>query len=125
MNRRQFLWLLPLALVGCGASTIRQQQVVDGVSFDLELPRQPELLQAYLLRVTLRDAQNQPIDGADVSFDLTMTTMPMGANQPLAEPRGNGVYETYALFTMDGLWQITVHARVAGRALAALFSLEF
>jgi hypothetical protein len=123
------LLLIALALAACGGGGPRpgyttQQQTVDGLTIGLERPQQPEVLKEYELFVTLADAEGRPIDGATVFLDMTMTTMPMAPLQPLADQLGNGQYRIKSLFTMDGAWKVTVHARVAGKEHTAVFDQE-
>lgn len=121
----QFAFCISLVLVACGGSArpgyTSQQQTVDGLTITLERPRQVEILKEYEFFVTLADAQGRPVDGATVYADLVMPAMPMGANQPLADPLGDGEYRVKGVFTMEGNWGITVHATVAGNDRAATF----
>jgi hypothetical protein len=50
-----------------------------------------------------------------------MPAMKMNSNQPLGEPLGNGQYRLRGVFTMDGAWQLVVHASVAGKEYTARF----
>jgi nitrogen fixation protein FixH len=107
-----------------GADYVTQQRAVDGLTIALEQPRQPRILEQYDLIVTLTDAVGQPVDGATVYLDLTMPAMPMGVNQPVADPLGGGRYGAKALFTMEGDWNVAVHASVAGREYVAIFDTQ-
>jgi nitrogen fixation protein FixH len=107
------LWGVLFWLVSCSTATpppdiTRQQQVVDGVTITLERATDPQLNQAQRFTITLIDAQNTPIDGADVYLDLTMPADPMGTNQPIATAQGAGVYTAQSAFIMAGDWTITV-----------------
>lgn len=113
------------ALTACGGDArpdyaIEQQQA-DGVTITLEHPRQLQTLQDYELFVVLADAGGKPIDGATVFIDMAMPSMSMGANQPLADPLGNGRYRIKGVFTMAGAWRLTVHAKIAGTEHTAIF----
>ena len=119
--------LLLLTLAACGGSggprpgyTV-QQQTVEGLTITLERPQQVEILKDYEFFVTLADAAGQPVDGATLYLDLEMPGMPMGSNQPLADPLGGGQYRIKGVFTMEGDWRVTVHATVAGKEYAATF----
>jgi hypothetical protein len=113
-----------LLLVACGGGQpgyTTQQQTVDGLMIKLERPEQAELLKDYELFVTLNDSAGKPVDGATVFLDMSMPTMPMGSNQPIADGLGNGRYRIKSAFTMEGDWKVDVHANVAGKEYAATF----
>jgi hypothetical protein len=115
-----------LLLAGCGAGGARagytsQDQTIDGITIALERPRQIAVLQDYEFFVTLTNADGERVDGATVYLEQDMPAMPMGSNQPLGEPLGNGQYRLKGVFTMDGAWKLVVHASVAGKEYAATF----
>lgn len=121
--------LMCLALAACGqsatpaaSSTVRQQQIVDGLTITLEMAAQPELNQPQLFIITLSDAQARPVDDADVYLDLEMSEHPMGSNKPIATPRGAGTYDLQAVFTMNGPWTITVVAERDETVYQAVFT---
>jgi hypothetical protein len=116
--------LLVPALAACGGGRpgyITQQQPADGITITLERPQQAQVLKDYDLFVSLIDAQGKPVDGAIVFIDIVMPAMSMGTNQPLADPLGNGQYRIKGVFTMEGDWRLTVHAKIAGQDHAATF----
>lgn len=118
--------VLVLALAACGDSSLppgytSQQQTVDGISFTLERPQQADLLKDYELFVVLKDAAGKPIDGATVFLDMAMPSMPMPPQQPIADSLGNGRYRARNAFTMQGDWQVLVHATIAGKEYTATF----
>lgn len=117
------VWLPGLAACDGGARPgyTTRQQTVEGLTITLEQPQEVEILKDYEIFVTLTDAAGHPVDGASVFLDLTMPAMPMGANQPLAEPLGQGRYRVKGVFTMEGDWQVSVHANVAGKEYVARF----
>jgi hypothetical protein len=64
------------------------------------------------LEAVVTDAKGQPINDAQVSFDLDMTTMSHGKNIVAAAPQGNGRYVGQVRFMMPGPWRaITVVER--------------
>lgn len=118
------LWLLlaALALAACGGpATTTQRQTVEGLTVALERPQQAALLQSYDLTVALTDAAGAPVEGAQVFLDMAMPSMPMGQNQPLAEPLGGGRYRAQAVFNMIGDWTVRVNATVGGKRYVANF----
>jgi len=117
-----FAFVLLLAACGGGrAGYAADQQTVNGVTIKLEHPQQVALLQNYELFVTLTGADGKPIDGATVFMEQDMPAMPMNSNQPLGEPIGNGQYRISGVFSMDGAWRLTIHARVAAQEYVATF----
>jgi hypothetical protein len=60
------------------------------------------------LEAVVTDANSQPINDAQVSFDLDMTTMSHGKNIVPAEPAGQGLYSGQAFFMMPGPWRSIV-----------------
>ncbi len=117
------LGLLFLSLTACvqGPATATQRQTVDGLTFALEQPQDALLLKSYDLVLTLTDADGRPVEGAQVFLDMTMPAMPMGQNQPIAEPLGGGRYRVQAIYNMEGDWRITANATVDGKRYSAGF----
>jgi hypothetical protein len=119
------LALAMLILIACGggarAGYASQQQTVDGLTITLERPQQIAVLQDYEFFVTLSDSVGKRVDGATVFLEQDMPAMKMNSNQPLGEPLGNGQYRLRGVFTMDGAWQLVVHASVAGKEYTARF----
>jgi hypothetical protein len=69
-------------------------------------PNPPVPMNQAVLELMLRDSDDRPHSGAQVSLDLTMPGMAMPLNRPEVKEKGNGVYEARALFTMAGKWRI-------------------
>lgn len=121
--------LLGLALSSCGGSSVpsaaavvQQRQVVGELTIGFEHPDEVRVNQQQQLLATITDAQGRPVDDANVYFDLVMPAHPMGMNQPLAIPSGNGMYESGGVYTMDGDWLITVVATIEGQTSKATFT---
>lgn len=110
-----------LALQTFFPSTTELQQTIDDVSITLAIPNNPGIYESHQFRVTLTDTTGQPMNDANVYLDLDMPAMPMGINQPIADARSNGVYETSTVYTMGGLWSITVIATVEDQEYRAVF----
>ena len=125
-SKLSILALLFVVLAACGGGNLQpgyttQQQAVEGFSFTLERPEEAELLKDYELFVVISDAAGAPVDGATVFLDMSMPTMHMPPQQPLADALGNGRYRIQSLFTMEGDWQVLVHAKIAGKEYIATF----
>jgi nitrogen fixation protein FixH len=126
MNLRGRLRLLPLLLLlfaACSSApayTI-DRQTVDGLTIALERPTRPSAETSYDFFVTLTDAEGRPVDDASIFLELDMPGMPMGTNQPLATPLGDGRYRLAAAYSMDGAWFVRVNVTVEGREYIATF----
>ena len=122
----QSMWLVicVLLVTACAnqPAAVTQSAQVDGITISIEHPPSAVLLQSYDLIVVLKDANQQPIDGADVAVDLVMPTMSMGANKPVAEAVGKGRYRITTAYTMEGDWIITVFAEVGTKRVQATFN---
>ena len=116
------VFLLGLAACAAGGTPgyTTQQQTVDGITITLERPQQAELLKDYELFVTLKDG-GTTIDGATVFVEMSMPTMPMPPQQPIADSLGGGRYRLKNAFTMEGDWKVDVHATIAGKEYIATF----
>jgi hypothetical protein len=68
------------------------------------------------LEALVTDAQGRPVDDAQVSFDLDMTTMSHGKNIVVATPQGNGRYVGQVRFMMPGPWRVILVVARPGRA---------
>ncbi len=120
--RLLLLLLMSLTLVACGEPpVIRQKQVVDGLSIFIEHPERVQINREVDLVVTLVDSDDRTINGAIVALDLTMPEMPMGQNQPLADPLGGGRYRARATFGMEGAWVARVKVALGEREYLATF----
>ena len=66
-------------------------------------------------RLTLRDANGQPLTGASVLCDMTMPAMTMPENRPQVTEREGGTYAGELIFTCaQGAWRITCQADKSG-----------
>ena len=123
---RQMLWVIVgiLLMAACAnqPALVTQSAQVDGITISIEHPPSAVLLQSYDLIIALKDANQQPIDGADVALDLVMPAMSMGANKPVAAPIGQGRYRITTAYTMEGDWIITVFVEVGSKRVQATFN---
>lgn len=56
---------------------------------------------------SVNDAQGNPVDNAQVAFDLNMTTMNMGKQTGTATSEGNGKYAVMGNLSMRGPWRVS------------------
>lgn len=64
--------------------------------------------------VTVRDAQGQPVDGAQVSINAVHPTMGHGGPSGTLTAQGGGNYAARGNFTMMGTWKVTVTVTKTG-----------
>lgn len=99
--------LLALALGSCqGNSSQSYTQNKDGIVALFQLaPSSPVMMEPVSLSLSLTGSGGEPIEEAQVSYDLTMPGMTMPPNKPQARDEGRGVYMADATFTMAGEWR--------------------
>jgi nitrogen fixation protein FixH len=122
--RAAFFIAIIACLAACAppsAGPTPEEKIVDGMTISLEANTAPQLNMNEVFIVTLRDAAGQLIDSADVYLDLDMPAMPMGANQPIAEPLQNGQYRAETAYTMTGDWTVDVIVIHNGKEYRARF----
>ena len=120
------LLLSLLFLAGCGAKPVGSLSQTQGdlsatLSFD---PDPPAMMTSELLTLALTDAAGQPVDGAEVTFDLTMPAMQMPPNQPAATSAGDGLYQAEATLTMSGGWQADAAVLLDGETVHFTFNFD-
>jgi hypothetical protein len=121
------LVLISMASSACGATATpyADTQISGSLSATLlVLPFPPVPMESTTLDLTLRDADQQPVSGASVSFDLTMPAMEMPVNRPQASEAEPGVYRANAVFTMAGEWRIQAEVSYKGRDEEFVFPLH-
>ncbi|MGD9099700.1 MAG: FixH family protein [Anaerolineae bacterium] len=110
MLRKQALtWLLlvlALALAACGGSDDDEGDL----SVELALTPDPPLVGPATVIVTLHDADGQPVSGAEMELEGTMTHAGMVPVFGEADEKEPGHYEAELEFTMGGDWVIIVRA---------------
>jgi nitrogen fixation protein FixH len=129
MKRTLELSLILVILIflsGCGQQAAESLSQTSGnysatLRFD---PDPPALMTSEGMTLTLLDSDGQPVNGAEVGFDLTMPAMKMPPNQPSATARGNGIYQTEATFTMAGQWQVDAAVFLNGETIHFIFSFD-
>jgi nitrogen fixation protein FixH len=120
------LLAISMTLSTCGEITSPNfTQTAGSLSATLNVvPDPPVPMEETTLELTVRNADGQPVVGADVRFDLTMPAMEMPPNRPEATEEENGVYRAQALFTMAGEWQILAEISSPGQSERFTFLLN-
>lgn len=111
MKRPLSIVLLIIAvasLAGCGQTATKEfSQTSDGLTATLQTgPNPPVAMEPVTFMLTINDATGQAVEGAQVTYDLTMPEMTMPPNQLQAAEEGSGLYRTEGTFTMPGDWQV-------------------
>jgi hypothetical protein len=85
---------------------------------DLAIAPQPPQIGPAIITATLRDANGQPIEGAEVELEGNMNHAGMVPVSAKASEVAAGRYEADLEFTMGGDWFILVRARLPdGRSM--------
>lgn len=108
---------LSAVLLACSLCVACDRQAGTGdrvsLSWDLE-PVPPVAGAAGLARLTLRDAQQQPVTGARLQLEGHMSHPGMAPVVSAVTERGNGTYEAPIAFTMAGDWILVVTGDLPG-----------
>jgi hypothetical protein len=106
--RLLLLALFILPLIGCRQTAPGEfSRTYAGLTADLTIdPNPPIAMEPALFLLVLSDKEGDPVEGVQISYDLTMPAMTMPPNQPQASDDGDGVYRTEAIFTMSGSWEV-------------------
>lgn len=104
-------------------STPAEQARTSGTEIELSTDPSPARKGANTVRVTLTDANKQPVAGAQVTATFFMAAMPaMGMaamrNVVTLTDKGSGVYEGPLQLQSGGTWQVTVVAQRGGQTIA-------
>ena len=62
--------------------------------------------------VDVKDKDGKPVDNANVSFDINMTTMNMGTQQGAATSQSNGKYSASGNMSMRGPWRVRTKTKM-------------
>ncbi len=88
-------------------------------------PNPAKYKQPTTFHLSLADlATGKPVDGANVTTDLIMPTMDMGANHVAMTDMGNGNYQGTGVFNMGGDWNVVVSAFKAGQTGKTTFHIS-
>ncbi len=101
--------LIALALSACQSSDDDDT----GISVKLDVTPDPPLVGEATIVITLSDNDGQPVSGADMELEGTMTHAGMKPVFGAAAETEPGRYEAQLEFTMGGDWVIIVRADLA------------
>lgn len=138
MDRNKILYLLMIIALVVGISLIviglmpsggsptsagRMTAKAGNLNVQLAMNPAPAAFSATTFDITITDEKGAPVSDAIVSLDLTMPSMWMPANRPVAQSLGGGKYRATGRFTMRGGWQIAVTIERGGQRQTATFQL--
>jgi len=107
--------VIGFGITGCGRTAPAASV---HVSWRLE-PSPPIVGTPIVAHLTLRDADNQPVNGARLRLEGVMSHPGMAPVVAAVAERGNGDYEAPLQFTMAGDWILIVTGELAdGRPIA-------
>jgi hypothetical protein len=111
------LIFLAMFAASCGQkNTSDFSQTENGIQANLNIsPSSPVAMEMTKMMLTLIDGKGQPIEGADVQYNLVMPGMMMAPNQPQASEESGGRYRADAMFTMAGDWRVEVSVQTDNR----------
>ncbi len=89
-----------------------------------EVPKTAKPAESVPLIITVTDAKNAPVEGADVKTVLSMVDMDHGEFEYTAKAVKPGVYQAEAKFIMAGAWQIEVRVNKDGETASKKFRHE-
>lgn len=102
---------LIVGLAGCAAKapSLQASKTSGGLTLSMLLsPDPPAPMKETQVRFKISDSTGHPVETADISVGLAMPGMTMPDNRPAVAATGGGNYETKAIFTMAGKWEIEV-----------------
>lgn len=111
-----FLGLLLFSMptfAGCGAASQPAETNPAGPTIELNTTPDPPVAGEVMLTVTLKDATQQAVDGADVTLLASHDAMATMLVQQEAVSTGSGQYRANFDFSRDsqGDWRVTVEVR--------------
>ena len=96
---------------------------VGNLTVTLAMNPSPAAFSSTTFDITITDEKGAAVSDAQVSLDLSMPSMYMPANRPVAQSLGGGKYRATGRFTMRGGWQIAVIITRSGQSQTAIFQL--
>ncbi len=103
--------LIALLLAGCSATSQPQKSSADNVTITFTSnPSVPSTGETELI-FDIKDQDNQPLIGAEVTVNADHTDMSGMDMNGVATEQGNGKYAITADFPMSGAWKVSVVVR--------------
>jgi hypothetical protein len=120
------LFLLLISFTACSQSNVgtltqSSNDMTGALTFS---PDPIDAMTPVTLSLQLTDSSGKAIDGAQVSYDLTMPAMKMPPNQPEATSQGNGLYTVETSFSMSGDWQAAVTIKQGNASTVLTFDFK-
>ncbi len=120
------LALVASLAVGCSRGGTDADSSADDIQLDLNITPDPPEMGPAVIEITLRDAEGDPIEDAELEIEGNMSHARMEPVLVETTSDGAGTYVTEGFeFTMGGDWVITVTGTLAdGRELRRTFDLS-
>ena len=112
--------------VGCSRGGTDTDNSVDDISMKLSVTPDPPKIGPAVIEITLRDAEGDPIEDANLEIEGNMSHAGMEPVNAEISSSGDGNYVSKGFeFTMGGDWVITVSGTLSdGRELRRTFDLS-
>jgi hypothetical protein len=128
VKRRLLLVLLALlALTACADSiNATPTGVVGSLQLSFSTVPDPPVKQVEnIIRIEVKDAAGNPVEGARVELSSDMPGMSHGGPKGVLLDRGGGIYEATGSFVMGGTWRAEVVAtKDGGSRTVGIFDFE-
>jgi hypothetical protein len=107
------LLFITMVMAACGAAQEPAVQDTGGLMIALNTRPDPPMAGQIELIVTIKDAGQLPVDGAETTLLVSHRSMATMLMQKKAVSRGTGLYSATFDFSQDsqGDWQVTVEVR--------------
>lgn len=107
------LLLIAVVSVSCGAASQAEEADTGGLVIDLGTKPDPPVAGQVELIVTIKDAAQQAVDGAEVNVLVSHSSMATMLMQSKAISTGKGQYGATFDFSQDsqGEWRVTAEVR--------------
>ena len=108
------------------ARDYRVRKKTGGLTFDVTLSRNPPVLGDNDIRITIKDAQGNPVRGARVFVTYYMPPMPgmPPINNTIPAKAEDTEYRATMDLIMTGPWNIVIRLKHGGRMLKVVFPID-
>jgi hypothetical protein len=108
--------ILALILAACGANSNPEiDPTANGMNISTQTDPSPARVGDVEVILTVKDAQGNPVTGANVMVFADHTDMSGMNMSGQATEQGNGTYAILANFSMSGNWMLTVDVKTASQ----------